>query len=136
MNFKEWGKLEGQVTNIGQIALSSIKVRATGEVEYNEDVSLGHLLTGETVRFSLQVCPMASGTDVPISIEINYIDQVKRTYNRSISTSLRVINKEKTVSTTTFHNVSLLLKASRIEKAHQQKYVRKVTYSSRATGLK
>ncbi|MEH2284454.1 MAG: hypothetical protein V7K90_24555 [Nostoc sp.] len=104
LNFKEWGKLDGQVTNIGQIALVSIKVRARGEVQCNEDISLGRLLTGETIRFSLQVYPLASGTHVPISIGINYIDTVKETYNRSISTSLRVVKKEESVSTTTFNN--------------------------------
>lgn len=104
LKFKEWGKLEGQVTNIGQIALSSIKVKATGQVELNEYVPLGPLLTGQTVRFSLKVCPLASGTHVPIMIEISYTDTVKETYERSISTSLRVVKKEETVSTTIFNN--------------------------------
>lgn len=106
LNLKEWGKLEGQVTNIGQIALGSIKVRATGEVQCHENVFLGRFLTGETVTFSLQVCPLASGTHVPISIEISYTDQVQRTYDRSISTSLRVTKKEESVPTYTFNNSS------------------------------
>ncbi|MFN6515013.1 MAG: hypothetical protein RMY29_010985 [Nostoc sp. CreGUA01] len=102
--FKEWGELEGQVTNIGKIALSSIKVKATGSVEFNEYIPLGSLLTGQTVRFYLPVCPLASGTHVPITIAISYTDTAKETYDRSISTSLRVVKKEETVSTTIFNN--------------------------------
>jgi hypothetical protein len=92
-NLKEWGKLEVKVTNIGNLALESIKARTAGRVECHKDISLGPLLIGETIRFSLQVRSFESG-DVPISIEIIYIDQVKRTYNSSFPMSLRVTQKK------------------------------------------
>lgn len=91
---EEWGQLNGQVLNVGQIALQSIKVRVTGRVECDKTViSLGSLLTGETTRFSLKVRPLESGTHVPILIETTFTDQVNRNYSRRISTSLRVTQK-------------------------------------------
>ncbi|MEH1822318.1 MAG: hypothetical protein V7L31_25115 [Nostoc sp.] len=77
-----------------------------GQFQCHEDVSLGRLLTGETVTFFLQVCPLASGTDVPIYIEVSYTEKGKQPYERTISTSLQVIKKDETVPTYTFNNPS------------------------------
>lgn len=91
---EEWGLLNGEVRNIGKIALQGIKVRAAGRVECDKDFCLARLLAGEKAPFSLQVRPLESGTNVPILIETKFTDQVKRNYSRNISTSLQVTQKK------------------------------------------
>lgn len=98
LQYQEWGLLKGRITNIGQIAIGNIKIRATNRVEFLEDVSLGVLRTNEIGEFSLRLRPFESGSHVPISIEVSYVDQVKRSYNHTSILSLKVTRKEQAAS--------------------------------------
>ncbi|MDJ0729255.1 MAG: hypothetical protein QNJ33_04605 [Crocosphaera sp.] len=103
---EQWGKLQGKLTNIGSMAVGNIKVKvgAPEQVETRQEFLLKRLSSGETQEFSISVRPLASG-EVPIDLEITYVDQAKRGYRNTLSDFLHVVkNAESEISSTINYN--------------------------------
>lgn len=99
---QEWGKLTGKIRNVGQITIQNIKIRVTGSIETNQNISLPYLPIDDSKNFSISIRPLESGDCVPISIETEFIDQVKRKYAPSFSNSLKVVKTKNTLSNVTY----------------------------------
>lgn len=114
---KRWQKMEGELENIGQVALRRVLVRASGCIESDGACPIADLPPGETRPFEISVYPLQSGTTVPIKVEAEFPDgpnsvkRIPRTFDVEVHESRRVSKRTADASPVTYNlrNVRILL---------------------------
>lgn len=94
INLNQWHKLRWIISNTGCIGIQELTVKVLGKVNCDPDeLYIGVLSIGQNKEFSVLANAYESGSNVPVFIEIIFVDSIGRRNTRRISTPLNVIEK-------------------------------------------
>lgn len=83
--------LKGEISNIESEDIRNITIAVDGPLKCITNVKIGLLLNGYPVRFSIKICPLVIGSQVPAFFVVSYSNSTGQTISFKLPTSLQVV---------------------------------------------